>query len=70
MTKTIRKTYQESEDFYCPYCGGNLGDDFKRKLIDKLKLEDDLQLTDCPLCKNPFWAELETCFQLRTRYEE
>jgi len=62
-----RKTYQESDDFYCPCCGNNLGKDFKRQLIDKLRYEDDLQFTNCPACKEEFIAKLEICFQLREK---
>ena len=63
--KAIRRVYQESDDFCCPCCNTNLGKDYKRKLIDKLIYEDDLQIVSCPSCKVDFHANIVQCFELK-----
>lgn len=61
----IRRVYQDSDDFYCPCCNKNLGKDYKRELIDKLKYEDDLQIVSCPLCNVDLYANIVECFELK-----
>lgn len=62
-----KKVFNEDEYFNCPQCYTIFGKEFKQKILDALKYDDDYQEFACPLCGTVLIARTELAVSLTTK---